>query len=339
MGELNNVLNVYMKKPERIQSVLEYYLNEKLPDDWAETCIEEDGFHSVKNNRGRISFRQRDILKKVVTEKGHYFLGIENQAAANLIFPWRLMQMDCLVYERQIEEIQQRNIQGSVTYTQEDDYLYHYKKDDNLHSLVNLVLYWGKKPWKKPLGISDMSNMRALPKNMRSLHEDYRVRLIDMRRIPDDALERMDSDLKYVLGIIKRADSRKEYEQYISENREYFRRIPKSAVDVLHVCMNIGRMKKLLEYTKAENPEEEERADMCKALEMIEKDAMKRGVKQGVKQGVRQGVRQVIKALVKTCEEFGMSKEKTVDKVSAECSLSRKTAAEYVNQYWSSQTV
>lgn len=73
-----------------------------------------------------------------------------------------------------------------------------------------------------------------------------------------------------------------------------------------------------------------ENADMCRALDEIKKDAEKNGVKKGV----RQGVKQVIKALVKTCEEFGLSKEMTVQKVRKEFSLSKSKATEYVNQYW-----
>lgn len=143
----------------------------------------------------------------------------------------------------------------------------------------------------------------------------------------------MNSDLKYVLGLMKCADSQDEYKQYIRENQGYFRKVPKSAMDVLRVCMNIGRMKQFLEYTKRADAQEEE-TDMCKAMEMIEKEAKRQGVKQGVKQGVEQGIKQVIRALVETCAELGVSKELTVDRVVAKMRLSRKDAAEYVNQYW-----
>ena len=37
-----------------------------------------------------------------------------------------------------------------------------------------------------------------------------------------------DSDLKYVVGVMKRTRARKKYEAFIRENREYFSRIPKS---------------------------------------------------------------------------------------------------------------
>lgn len=166
MGELNNVLKVYMSKPERIQSVLEYFIGERLSENWSATCVEEDGFFSVENTKGRVSFRQRDILKKVVTEEGAYFLGIENQARINLIFPWRLMQMDSLFYERQIEEIRRKNMEEAATYTQEDDYQYRFKKRDRLIPIVNLVLYWGKTEWKCPTGLSDMTDGRLLPEKM-----------------------------------------------------------------------------------------------------------------------------------------------------------------------------
>lgn len=41
MGEPNNVLNVYMNRQDRLRSVLEYYLGEKLPENWR--FDEEDG--------------------------------------------------------------------------------------------------------------------------------------------------------------------------------------------------------------------------------------------------------------------------------------------------------
>ena len=41
MGEPNNALKAYIKRPDRIRSVLEYYLGEGLPEDWE--CSETDG--------------------------------------------------------------------------------------------------------------------------------------------------------------------------------------------------------------------------------------------------------------------------------------------------------
>ncbi len=331
MGEPNNVLNVYMSKTERIQSVLEYYLKEKLPEGWE--WYTKEGFYAIKNNRGKMSFRQRDIIKRIENGQRGYHLGIENQETINLTFPWRLLEMDCLEYARQIEEIQQKNEDKGVSYDKDDDYKYRFKKENRLVPMLNLILYWGKEKWKKPISLRDMVNMEGIPEGMKKMFQDYKIHIVNMRHIPIKAIEEMDSDLKYVLGLMKYEDSKSKYERFIRGNEDYFSRIPKSAVDVIDVCTKVKGIKKYLTFTQSTEKEEEE-TNMCKALDEIVKDAERKGVKQGVKQGVQEGIQLVIKVLVNTCEEVGFSKEMTVEKVKTELSLSKRKATEYVNQYW-----
>lgn len=202
----------------------------------------------------------------------------------NLTFPWRLMELDSLVYGMEIEEIQERNRAAGERYGEEDDFKYAYRKEDRLLPVLNLTLYWGRKRWERPLSLGDMTDTDSLPVELKDLFEDHRVHLIHMRRIPEEALEKMDSDLKYVLGIMHRTGSRKRYERYIWENREYFSRIPRAAVDVIDVCTGIKDITGCLEYTLNQETGEEE-ADVCKALNDIKKNAEKKGMKQGVKQG------------------------------------------------------
>lgn len=237
MGEPNNALNTYMNRPDRLRSVLEYYLGEKLPDSWK--IEEEEGFYSARDSKGRISFRQRDRIKKVKAEGFSFLLGLENQYSINLIYPWRLMELDCRAYGLQIEKFQKQNISET--------------------------------------------EIRSLPLKLCELFGDYRVHLIQMRSIPDAELGKMDSDLKYVLGLMKRTRSRKKYEAYILENETYFSRIPKSAVDVIDACTNIRNIKEHLHFES--NGAGEEEADMCKALYEIEKHAERQGKKEGIKQG------------------------------------------------------
>ena len=116
---------------------------------------------------------------------------------------------------------------------------------------------------------------------------DYRVHLIHMRSIPDPELEKMGSDLKYVLGLMKRTGSKKKYVEYIQKNREYFSRIPKSAVDVIDACTNIKNIREHLQFQDAQITRSgEEEADMCYALDAIIRDAEKKGKRQGARQGI-----------------------------------------------------
>lgn len=287
MGEPNNALKVYMNRPDRIRSVLEYYLGEKLPNDWK--CEETGGFTTVRNSKGKLSFRERDYLGKVCAWGVCFKLGLENQNSVNLTYPWRLMELDCLTYGSEIEDIQERNAASDEEYGTEDDFKYHYKKGDDLEPILNLMLYWGKKKWKGPLSLRNMMrNIDVLPVKIRRLVGDYHVHIVAMRFISEEDLQKMDSDLKYVLGIMKHTASPKQYERYIWENREYFSRIPRNAVNVIDACTNIKNLRGCLQYTL--NPESgEEETDMCKALEDIKKNAMKKGVKQGERRGERRG--------------------------------------------------
>ena len=281
MGEPNNALKVYMSRPDRIRSVLEYYLGEKLPEDWK--CEEIEGFVSVRNTSGRLSFRDRDYLGKVWAWGVCFKLGLENQHTINLTYPWRLMELDCLTYGREIENIQEKNTASGEEYGTEDDFKYRYKKGDCLEPILNLTLYWGRKNWEEPISLKGMMrDMSPLPEKVRCLVGDYPVHLISMRFIPEENLQQMDSDLKYVLGIMKHTASRKQYERYIRENKEFFQRIPRSAVDVIDACTNIKNIRNGLQYTLSPESGEEE-ADMCKALDDIEKAAMKKGIKQGAR--------------------------------------------------------
>lgn len=279
MGEPNNALAVYMNRPDRIRSVLEYYLGEKLPEDWE--CQEIRGFYTVKNRRGKLSFRQRDFIGKVRFGGVCFMLGLENQDSVNLIFPWRLMEMDCLAYEREIEEIQEQNALGKVKYGAEDDFKYHYRAHDRICPIMNLTLYWGTKRWKNPLCLREMMhNLAGMPEKLQALAGDYKVNLIEMRFIPEDCLQKMDSDLKYVLGIMKHTRSKKQYEKYIMDHQDYFIRVPRSAVDVIDACTGIKDIRRSLQFTlNLESGEEE--ADMCKALKEIKRDAEKQGIRQG----------------------------------------------------------
>ena len=194
-------------------------------------------------------------------------------------------------YGGKIQAIQERNRENGVKYGQEDDFKYRYRKGDVLEPVVNLMLYWGKKEWKGPKTLKGMMvDMSLLPRKIRRLVGNYRIAVIPMRAIPEEDLERMDSDLKYVLGILKCTASRKRFERYILENREYFSKVPKSAVDVIDIFTNVSDIRNRLQYVWNQEIGEEE-TNMCKAWEDIKKHEKEKGMKAGRKQGVKQGER------------------------------------------------
>lgn len=297
MGEPDAALGIYMNNPDRIRSVLEYYLGERLPQDWE--YKELRGLYSVRNSKGGLTHRQRDLIGEVHAWGKDFLLGLENQEKINLTFPWRLMELDCLAYRRELEMISEGNQSLKRHYEDGDDFLYRFGKDDRVKPVLNLLLYWGKKKWEGPLSLRELAgDLSDLPVKMRRLSGDYKVHIISMRQIPEKAVQRMDSDLRYVLGIMRRERMPGEYAAYIRENREFFSRIPRSALDVIDACTDIKDFRQYLRPDrKKENGREE--TDMCYALEQIQKNAKKQGVKEGAKQGVRQGRQQISKLFAK----------------------------------------
>lgn len=282
MGEANVALNVYMNSSDRIRSVLEYYLGEKLSEDWR--WEETKGFYPRRNSKGKLTYRQRDLIGNACIKGTSFLLGLENQDKINLTFPWRIMEMDCLAYGLELEYISEKNQYTRQAYGKKDDFLYRCREEDQIKPILNLTLYWGKENWDTPLSLREMmGDISKLPLELQQLAGDYRVHIIHMRQIPEEALQEMESDLRYVLGIMKRTASSKEYKAYIMENREFFSQIPRSAVNVIDVCTNIKDITGYLEFHTNEEGGEEA-ADMCKALDDIKKDAEKKGLKRGIDQ-------------------------------------------------------
>ncbi|MDE7045866.1 MAG: hypothetical protein K2O97_12815 [Acetatifactor sp.] len=328
MGEANVALNVYMSRSDRIRSVLEYYLGEKLPEDWAWEEIK--GFYPVNNSKGKLTYRQRDFIGKACVRRTHFLLGLENQDKINLIFPWRLLEMDCLAYGRELETISEENGRNRRFYGKNDDFLYRYGKEDRIKPILNLTLYWGKENWDAPLALREMmEDISRLPLKLQQLAGDYKIHVIHMRRIPEKAFQEMDSDLRYVLGLMKRSGSPKKYKEYIQENKEFFSRIPGNVFDVIDVCTNIKDIRGHLNFEINQESQEEE-ADMCKALDEIQKNAEQKGIRKEIKQGKKEGIQEGISKMNTLIQRLlADGKQEELAQAAADALFRKKLFAEY----------
>ncbi len=122
-------------------------------------------------------------------------------------------------------------------------------------------------------------DMTGMPEKFRDLAGNYQVQVIQMRHIPKEALEEMQSDLKYVLGLMKCAGCRKSYVDYINSHREFFSHIPRSAVDVIDACIHMKEMTQYLQFTDKGRGEEE--ADPLFQQELFQEYGIKGGFGSG----------------------------------------------------------
>ncbi|MDD6573069.1 MAG: Rpn family recombination-promoting nuclease/putative transposase [Thermoflexaceae bacterium] len=298
MGEPNNAITDYLQKKERLVSFCNYAVGEELFH--VEDVEDKDGFYS-DNGKNVLAFSQRDILRRMKLKGQDILVGVENQQNVNLIFPIRQLGMDYLEYRRNVEWIQEKNREkkNQTLYTKEDDFLYHFRTEDKILPILDIVLYWGRKEWKQPHYLQDMWSFNEFPDNVKKMLNNYKVNVIPVRKIPDKALERMKSDVKYVVGALKRSEDKIEYRRYIQENKDYFCNIPRSAAEVLNACTKMNE-RMVFQY-QWDDKEREEVADMCKAWE----DQFNDGVAEGVSRGRNQEKQDVIRNMLR----MGMSDE------------------------------
>ena len=308
MGEPNAALNVYMSKKERIRDIYEYYTGTRIPPGYEISA--EDGFYSVRDNK-KLTFRQRDQLKRIRyrgEDKG-FLLGIENQMTVNLTFAQRLFELDGLEYRRQVEEIRERNNRNHVKYKPEDDFQYRFRRADKLRPVCNLKLYWGKDGENLPVSLKDMMDMEAVPEPMRFLVNDYRVHTVWMRAIADEDLQKMSSDMRYVVGVLKRTERGKSYQKYMLEHADYFERMPVDAYEVVRVCADIKEFGNRFNFQEENG---EERVDMCRAIYEIKQDARREGRREGKKEGKIQGMQYARqKDILELLKDYGQVPDET----------------------------
>ena len=133
-------------------------------------------------------FRQleRDIAKRWV--KGNMtmcFLGAENQNEIDPDMLFRNIGYDGVTYREELNQGKER------------------------YPVITFVLYYGDKPWNKPLSLYE--TLRNIPEELKRYVNDYRMNMIDVKRLDKETTERLQSDFRAVTEFIQNRN-RSDYE-------------------------------------------------------------------------------------------------------------------------------
>lgn len=152
-------------------------------------------------------------------------------------------------------------------------------KEDKLIPSVTLTIYFGSDQWDGPLSLFDM--MEETDPRILSLINNYHVNLIAPAQMPDEEITKFQSDLREVLLFIKYSKDKEKLKKMLRANEKRFRAVERRAVDVMEAVTNMG-----IKYE-----EEEEKIDVCKAIEDMKTEARQEGIKKGKRIGERRGER------------------------------------------------
>ena len=86
-----------------------------------------------------------------------------------------------ITYYKEYKEIAARNRQDK-NYASPDEFLSGFHKNDKLHLVITLCVYYGEIPWDGPLCLTDMMD---IPEGLKELVSDYKINLLQLTKAED----------------------------------------------------------------------------------------------------------------------------------------------------------
>ena len=303
MGKGNAAVREWMSNPVRFSDLYngivfqgkQVVLPEELEPAEGETDI------LLEDNEQKVQeiHRYRDIVMRWKKGALLVLLACENQEKVHYAMTVRNMLYDSLSYAGQIQQLWKEREKEEKQKMTAPEFLSKWKKDDRLVPVITLVFYYDTEQWD---GSTDLHGMLQWGEgNQELLREyvpNYRINLVDAGNL--EHLERFQSDLQEILGMLKCRGNKKELLDYMNKRESYFRNVDEETYQVMREFLHSEKMLK----ENVERIEGKETVDMCKALDELYND--------GIEQGIECGM---IRGTIETLKEFGVSMEEAIERI------------------------
>ncbi len=138
------------------------------------------------------------------------------------------------------------------------EYLYGFRKDSRMYPSVTFILYYGSAPWDGPTTLHEILDFTDIPEPLREIVADYKINLIDIRRLEDTSV--FHTDVRQVFDFIRCANDKKALKELVESN-DYYKDMDEDAFNVAVQYTNATELIEAKEYFKTEGG-----IDMCQAL-------------------------------------------------------------------------
>ena len=314
MGKKNNAVCRLLKRPKYFADLINgtYFEGDQvlLPEQLEDVDRVYDESHMGRD--GKVSDRERirDVVKKVYRNKHYAIVAVENQDELNFIMPFRCMEYDVEDYRRQLVELKLKHKERGDLKTSAE-LLSGIKEDEKLHPVVTILFFHGKKKqWTTNRELHDMLDFTG-NEYLRSMTANYKMNIITPEDLNEDNFR---TNLREVIGMLKRRDSKKEMRKYITQNKERFKKVETEAYQAITVLVGDNAMENIKPEVVAVDGEE--CVNMCIAFEeMIEEER-------------EEVLKKNIKSFITVFSQEGAEKEFIISKIVKIFSVT-KTIAEY----------
>lgn len=290
MGKKDNIEKEYLKHKEEFADVINLALGQgqKLvsPEDIYELDSNElVTISSINKNDTESIQKYRDVIRMVRKRDGDVFktriiIGEEVQSHVHYGMPVRNMLYDSINYTNQIKSLESFN-RKNREFTNSDEFLSGLKGKDKIIPVVTIVVYFSPDKWNGPSSLYEMFEWSEVPDNLKEYIQNYKIILLQPCDIDTDKLDKTESTLGKLMGLIKYSKDENDFNNYIEKNRETFSSFPVYATQVINsVCsLNISE----------EDFEREEMIDVCQAVLEIRRKSKEEGKTEGRIEGITEG--------------------------------------------------
>lgn len=235
-------------------------------------CLEEmdtdvSGIIETKDYKETLT-RSRDVVKKSAYGVEFIVMGIENQKHIHYAMPLRNMIYDALGYLKEYRELTHtfKNAKRKDKTTTADEFLSKMKKEDRLHPIITLTIYYGEKEWDGPYSLKDM--VIEMPEEIQAIFSDYSMNLLEVRNSQNYIFH--NHDIQTVFEITREVMAGR-----FDTIQEKYGTI-KVSPELLSVIGKMTGSRELMEIGDGKEIE-----NMCTALEKLKRDSLNQGIEQG----------------------------------------------------------
>ena len=309
----DTILKTFWKNNQRFADLFNTVLFEGnpvlKPNDLQE--VDTDVSSIIKFN-GHVETVQRilDVVRKTAYGVDFIIWGLENQEKIHYAMPLRHMIGDSLIYLKEYNEIAAKN-RKEKEYSTSDEFLSALKKDDRLHPVISLCIYYGEKEWDGPFNLLDML---MIPEYLKPLVSDYKMNLVQVRQSENLCFQ--NQDISIVFDMIR---------SIYNKDYETFHEMYKDKIMSTELGLTVGSVVKSQAIINEVMKMEEKRSeiDMCEALQRWYDEATQKGERTGQ-----------IRGTINTCKKLHISQEETIKNIQEEFELTESEIDEYIKKYW-----
>lgn len=241
------------------------------PEELQELDTEMSGIIRFKDYEESL-VRTRDVVKKTAFGVEFAILGIESQQRIHYAMPLRTLLYDGMGYLKEYQEISRsrKKEKGRMT---EDEFLSKMRKEDRLHPIISIVVYYSEKSWDGPMCLKDM--IVEMPEEIERIFSDYKMNLVQIRE--SEQYEFHNEDVKTVFEVSR---------EIFKGNFDKITTLYKDRDIKAELITVIGKITDSADLM-SQGRNKEVSVNMCTALERLKDEGRQEGRQEGRKEGIR----------------------------------------------------